>query len=45
MQLVERYRRMHDPETKHTLKKRIGELNRRILDAERVWERFAPWDA
>jgi len=27
------------------LKQKIGEINRRILDCERIWERYAPWDS
>ena len=33
--------------TRWTIKKKIGELNRRILEARKIWEQYAPpenWD-
>jgi len=48
LELVEAYRNTFSPEKKYILKERIGELNRRIMDCRRLWERYAPpsaWDA
>ncbi len=46
--LVDRYRATPDPEKRLCLKEKIGEINRRILDCKKTWERYAPaesWDA
>jgi hypothetical protein len=42
--LVERYCGTEDLEKRFVLKKKIGEINRRIIEAKEIWERFAPWD-
>jgi hypothetical protein len=45
--LAERFKRTTDPERRFELKGRIAELNRRILQCEKIWERYAPpenWD-
>jgi len=45
--LTERYKMIEDDEKKAWLKQKIAELNRRILDCKRIWERYAPpenWD-
>ena len=45
--LTERYKRIEDDEKKAWLKQKIAELNRRILECKRIWERYAPpenWD-
>ena len=42
--LVERYSGTRDPERKDSIKRKVGELNRRILECEMTWERFAPRD-
>lgn len=45
--LIERYKRTGNDEIRCDLKQKIGELNRRILDCKRIWERYAPpenWD-
>jgi hypothetical protein len=34
-----------DPDRKLDLKLKIAELTRRILEAKRIWERYAPWDS
>jgi hypothetical protein len=47
MGLTERYKRGEDDEKKAWLKRKIAELNRRILDCKKIWERYAPpenWD-
>jgi len=33
-----------DPDRKFDLKLKIAELTRRIMEAKRIWERYAPWD-
>jgi hypothetical protein len=33
-----------DPDRKFELKQKIAELTRRITEAKRIWERYAPWD-
>ena len=48
MALVDRYMTTVSGETRHSLKQRIGELNRRIMECKKIWERYAPpenWDA
>ena len=45
--LTERYKRIEDDDKKAWLKQKIAELNRRILECKRLWERYAPpenWD-
>jgi hypothetical protein len=45
--LSTRYRRTRKPETRIWLKRRVAELNRRILECKNIWERYAPpenWD-
>ena len=47
LELVEQYRNTYRPERRYIIKQKIGELNRRILECRRVWERYAPpsaWD-
>ena len=44
-QLIERCQRTEDPDRKLDLKLKIAELTRRILEAKKIWERFAPWDS
>ena len=44
MYLVEQYKKTKDEERKLAVKKKIGEVNRRILEARKVWEQHAPWD-
>jgi hypothetical protein len=34
-----------DPDRKLDLKLKIAELTRRITEAKRLWERYAPWDS
>jgi len=43
--LIERCRSTADPDRKLDLKLKIAELARRILEAKRIWERYAPWDS
>jgi hypothetical protein len=42
LKLVEYYKRPVGEESKHRLKRRIAELNRRILDCKNIWDRLAP---
>jgi hypothetical protein len=41
---VERFQTAKTDEQRQRLKKKIGELNYRILEARKTWVRFAPWD-
>jgi len=43
--LIERCRLTNDPDRKLELKQKIAELSRRITEAKRIWERYAPWDS
>jgi hypothetical protein len=40
--LVSRYTAAKDEDKRWHLKRRIAELNRRILDCKRIWEQYAP---
>jgi hypothetical protein len=42
--LIERCQLTDDPDRKFELKQKIAELTRRITEAKRIWERYAPWD-
>ena len=41
---VDRFHAARTDEQRENLKKKIGELNRRIMECRKVWERFAPRD-
>ena len=43
--LIERFHLTDDPDRKLDLKLKIAELTRRITEAKRIWERYAPWDS
>ena len=43
-QLIDRCQSTENPDRKLELRLKIVELTRRILEAKRIWERFAPWD-
>ena len=43
--LIERCRLTDDPDRKLHLKLKIAELTRRITEAKRIWERYAPRDS
>jgi hypothetical protein len=43
--LIERCQMTADPDRKLELKLKIAELTRRIVEAKRIWERYAPWDS
>ena len=43
--LIERCQMTDDPDRKLDLKLKIAELTRRITEAKRIWERYAPWDS
>jgi len=34
-----------DPDRKLELRQKIAKLTRRIMEAKRIWERYAPWDS
>lgn len=42
--LVDRYQKTFDEERRFELRDKIAKLNRRILQCQRIWERYAPWD-
>jgi hypothetical protein len=45
--LANKYARIDDEEERSSLKSKIAELNRRIMECKRIWERYAPpqnWD-
>jgi len=42
---VDRYKAAKTDEHRQRLKQKIGELNRRIIEAKKAWERLAPHDA
>ena len=41
----EQFQKATTDERRFTLKARIAEMNRRILDCKKIWERYAPWDS
>jgi hypothetical protein len=41
---VDRFQAARTDEQKENLKKKIGELNRRIMECRKIWERYAPRD-
>jgi hypothetical protein len=43
--LIERCQTTDDSDRKLALKQKIAELTRRITEAKRIWERYAPWDS
>ena len=43
--LIERCQSTDDPDRKLDLKLKIADLTRRITEAKRIWERYAPWDS
>lgn len=43
--LVNRYRNTSSELTRFSLKQRIGEINRRIIECKKIWEQYAPWDS
>ena len=47
IEVFEQYQGTHNPERKLALKDKIKELNMRILECKKIWERYAPeenWD-
>ncbi|MDY6839484.1 MAG: hypothetical protein SWH78_16080 [Thermodesulfobacteriota bacterium] len=42
LRLVQYYKRPASEESKRRLKRRIAELNRRILDCRKIWDQLAP---
>jgi len=44
LSLAERHQRVVDEENRYLIKAKIAELNRRILQCQRLWERYAPWE-
>ena len=41
--LAERYQRAVHEEDRYLIKKKIAELNRRILQCQKMWEEYSPW--
>ena len=41
---VEHYKRAADEERRNQIRRRIAELNRRILQCQKVWEEYANWE-
>jgi hypothetical protein len=41
---VERHQRARDEEQRYEIRKKIAELNRRILQCQKVWEEYAHWE-
>ena len=41
---VDRFHAAQTDEQRETLRKKIGELNRRIMECRKIWERYAPRD-
>jgi hypothetical protein len=41
---VEQYKRAADEERIYQVKRRIAELNRRILQCQKMWEEYANWE-
>ena len=39
--LVERYQRLMDEEKRYPIRRKIAELNRRILQCQKIWEQYA----
>ena len=44
IKLVGQYKYTYDEAKRLTTKQKIGGLNRRILEARKIWEQYAPWD-
>ena len=42
---VEQYKRTYEAQRSLNLKKQIGEINRRIIEARMIWEQYAPRDS
>ena len=43
LRLAERYQRALGEEDRYLVKKKIAEVNRRILQCKEVWEKHSPW--
>lgn len=41
LSLVERYQRLADEERRYVTRRKIAELNRRILQCQKIWEKYA----
>ena len=42
--LAERYQRATGEEERYLLRRKISELNRRILQCQKIWEKYARWE-
>jgi hypothetical protein len=42
--LVERHQRARDEEQRDEIRRKVAELNRRILQCQKVWEEYANWE-
>jgi hypothetical protein len=41
---VDQFHAARTEEQRERLRKKIGELNRRIIECKKIWEQYAPWD-
>jgi len=41
---IDRYKAAKTDDQKVSLKQKIGEMNRRMIECKKIWEQFAPWD-
>jgi len=44
LSLVERYQSLADEERRYLSRRKIAELNRRILQCQKIWEQYANWE-
>jgi hypothetical protein len=44
LSMVDRYKRVFDEERRFELRRKIARLSRYILECQRIWERFSPWE-
>jgi hypothetical protein len=42
--LVERHQRARDEEQRYEIRKKIAELNRRIIQCQKIWKDYAHWE-
>ena len=42
--LVEKHRKELDEDERYVLRRKIGQLNRRILECKIIWEKFSRWE-
>lgn len=44
IRLVERHQKTRDEEQRYEIRKKAAELNRKILECRKIWERYANWE-